>query len=53
MLLDEGRRTALEKMESVPIFAPGNQLNSLPAFSNVFDDVLQKLHEKNWMNNHR
>lgn len=31
----------------------GNQLNSLPAFSNVFDDVLQKLHEKNWMNKHR
>ncbi len=31
----------------------GNQINSLPAFSNVFDDVLQKLHEKNWMNKHR
>jgi predicted nucleotidyltransferase component of viral defense system len=24
----------------------GNQINSLPAFTNVFDDVLQKLHEK-------
>ncbi len=30
----------------------GNQLNPLPAFRNVFDDVLRKLHEKSWMNKH-
>ena len=30
----------------------GNQLNSLPAFGHVFDDLLQKLHERNWFNKH-
>jgi len=30
----------------------GNQLISLPAFSNVFKDVLQKLFERNWFNKH-
>jgi len=28
----------------------GNQLNSPPVFSQVFDDVLKKLHEKNRFN---
>jgi predicted nucleotidyltransferase component of viral defense system len=30
----------------------GNQLNPLPAFSNVFNDVLQKLSDKDWFNQH-
>jgi len=28
----------------------GNQLNALPAFDNVFNNILKRLNEKNWFN---